>query len=108
MTAPDERPEPGPDAGVKDIEADIEKTRQELGETVEALQAKLDVKQQAKDKVDETKQKAADTVHNAQQVVAGKAHVAQQTVKEKPAIPVAAIAVAVVLIAGIAVWRRRR
>jgi len=41
------RPEPGPDASVEDIQADIEATRTELGQTVEALTAKLDVKQQA-------------------------------------------------------------
>ena len=33
------RPEPGPDAGIDDIQADIEHTRKELGETVQALGA---------------------------------------------------------------------
>ena len=45
MAAPDpNRPEPGPDAGIEDIEADAEQTRKELGQTVEALADKLDVK----------------------------------------------------------------
>jgi ElaB/YqjD/DUF883 family membrane-anchored ribosome-binding protein len=97
MTEPD-RPEPGPDAGVDDIESDIEATRQELGETVEALQAKLDVKQQARDKVDATKQRVAD-----------KAHTAQLAVTENPqkSMPVAAAVAAVVVVIGIIVWRRR-
>ena len=32
-------PEPGPDAGIDDIQADIEHTRKELGETIGALSA---------------------------------------------------------------------
>ncbi len=52
-------PEPGPDADKDDIEADIEKTREALGETTSALAAKLDVPQQARQKVDETKQRVA-------------------------------------------------
>lgn len=43
-------PEPGPDAGVDDIQADIERTRKELGETVGALSDKLDVKERTKQK----------------------------------------------------------
>ncbi|BBY16426.1 DUF3618 domain-containing protein [Mycolicibacterium litorale] len=96
MTAPD-RPEPGPDAGVEDIEADIEATRQQLGETVEALSAKLDVKQQAKDKVDETKQR-----------VAVKAQTAQHVVTDNPQKTVPVVAVAVALLVALIVWRRRR
>ena len=97
MTAPD-RPEPGPDAGVEDIEADIEATRHELGETVEALSAKLDVKQQARGKVDQTRQRVAD-----------KAHTAQHAVTENPqkSVPVAAVVVAVAVVLGVVVWRRR-
>ena len=44
-------PEPGPDAGIDDIQADIEHTRKELGETIEALSAKADVKGRVKQKV---------------------------------------------------------
>jgi hypothetical protein len=57
MTQPEPaRPEPGPDADIDDIQTDIEQTRKELGETVEALSAKMDVKQRAKDKAAETKE----------------------------------------------------
>lgn len=42
------------------IERNIEQTREELGETVEALAHKTDVKAQAKQKVEETKAAAAD------------------------------------------------
>ncbi|MBV8930497.1 MAG: DUF3618 domain-containing protein, partial [Mycobacteriaceae bacterium] len=54
------RPEPGPDAGIGDIQSDIERTRHELGETVGALSAKLDVKARAGQKVAETRQLVAD------------------------------------------------
>lgn len=39
----------------EEIERDIERTREQLGDTVEALAAKTDVKAQAKAKVDEVK-----------------------------------------------------
>jgi len=38
-----------------EIRADIEQTREEVGDTVEALAAKTDVKAQAKERVDEVK-----------------------------------------------------
>ncbi|KUH66836.1 hypothetical protein AU184_10535 [Mycolicibacterium novocastrense] len=98
MTAPTPRPEPGPDAGVDDIQADIEQTRHELGETVEALQAKLDVKTRAKEKVDETKDRVVE-----------KADTLRHTATDNPkqTVPVAAI-VAILAVVGIIVWRRRR
>ncbi|MFA7514510.1 MAG: DUF3618 domain-containing protein, partial [Mycolicibacterium vanbaalenii] len=34
---PDPQPEPGPDAGIAEFQADIEQTRGELGATVGAL-----------------------------------------------------------------------
>jgi hypothetical protein len=98
MALPDPpRPEPGPDAGVDDIQADIERTRKELGETVGALSDKLDVKQRAKDKVAETKERVVDTTHSM-------GRVATQPKVTAPVI--AALAVGAVAI-GILVWRRR-
>ena len=58
-------PEPGPDAGIDDIQADIEHTRKELGETIEALSAKADVTGRVQHKVTDTKdritEKASET-----------------------------------------------
>ncbi|BBY42977.1 DUF3618 domain-containing protein [Mycolicibacterium celeriflavum] len=98
MTAPDSRPEPGPEAGVDDIQADIEQTRNELGETVEALQAKLDVKERAKDKATETKERVVE-----------KADTLRHTATDNPkrTVPVAAV-IAILAVLGIVVWRRRR
>ena len=42
-------------ADPEEIQREIEQTRAELGDTVEALAAKADVKAQAKNKIDETK-----------------------------------------------------
>lgn len=55
-------PEPGPDAGVAELQADIDRTRNELGDTAEALAAKFDVPGQVRQKVDYTKQEVAAAV----------------------------------------------
>lgn len=73
-----------------DIQADIEQTRQELGDTAQALAAKLDVPAQARQKVEETKKRVAEKTEPVQ----------------RNAVPIAA-AVAVVVI-GLLIWRRRR
>ena len=46
--------------------AEVEQARQELGETVEALAYKADVKARAHDKADELKDKAQQTAHQVQ------------------------------------------
>jgi hypothetical protein len=101
MSQPDPvRPEPGPDADIGELQTDIEQTRKELGETVEALSAKMDVKQR-------TKEKAAET----RDLVVGKAHAVQHATiddgRAKVTVPVAAV---IVLGTAIMVWllRRRR
>jgi hypothetical protein len=83
MSAENTSPPPGPDAGIDDIQADIEQTRKALGETVEALSAKADVKARAKQKATDAKARLTDG--------AG---------------PIAAL-VATAVIIGIVLWRRR-
>lgn len=97
------RPEPGPDAGVAEIQADIEKTRDELGQTVEALAAKTDVKARAHDKATETKERVAEKAHTAQ--AATRDALTDDRGAVKPAIPIAVGALAVVV--GVVLWRRR-
>lgn len=113
MTDPDSgTPEPGPGASVDDIQADIEATRNELGQTVEALTAKLDVKAQAQHKVDDTRELIAD---KAQAVRAKGSQVGSQVVdvatdddgRVRPVFPVAALALVAVIV-GVVIWRRRR
>lgn len=89
-------PEPGPDAGIDELQADIEKARNELGETVGALSDKLDVKSRIQDKAAETKDAV---VHRAQ--------AATESAKANPAVP-AAVVVAVLAAIGILWWRRHR
>ena len=61
-------PEPGPDAGIDDIQADIEHTRKELGETFEALSAKADVKGRAKKKAADTKDGITEKVYETKEI----------------------------------------
>jgi len=57
--------------GPQEIREDIEQTREELGETVEALAAKTDVAGQAKAKVADTKQRARATVDTVKSRIGG-------------------------------------
>lgn len=101
MSQPDPvRPEPGPEADIDEIQTDIAQTRKELGETVEALTAKMDVKQRTKDKAAETKEAVVDKAHAVQ-------HAAIDDGRAKVTVPVIA---AVVVGTAALVWflRRRR
>jgi MYXO-CTERM domain-containing protein len=71
------------------LEADIERQREELADTVNQLQAKLDVKARAQGKVAELKDRA--TTADG---------------KPRPDLAIAALA-AVALVVGLVVWRRR-
>jgi F0F1-type ATP synthase membrane subunit b/b' len=70
-TPPPVPSEPPPDATPEEIEAHIQQSRERLASTVDALTAKLDVKEQAKQKARETseqaKQKARETSEQAKQ-----------------------------------------
>jgi Protein of unknown function (DUF3618) len=99
MARPDPMPpEPGPDAGVDDIQADIERTRQELGDTVGALSAKLNVKERAKDKAVESKERVVDTAHTVGRIAT----------QPKVKMPALAVLVIGALAVGLVIWRRRR
>ena len=69
----------------EEIRSDIEETREQLGETVEALAAKADVKGQAKAKVEDVKTQ----------------------VREKPAIPAGAV-VGIAAVVGLVLFLRSR
>src|ERR1700712_5683256 len=109
MTDPDHgTPETGPDAGPADIQADIEATRHELGQTVEALTAKLDVTQQAEQKVDDTKELVAE---RADTVRAKGSELTSQVVdvatgddgSVRPVVPAAVLA-ALAVVVGLVIW----
>jgi hypothetical protein len=118
MTESDQTPpEPGPEAGIEDIQADIEHTREELGQTVGALSAKLDVKGRTKQQAAETRDRLAAKSRETKSLLMDKTQKARSSVVNaatdergsiKTAVPVTAIAVIAAITIGVVVWRRRR
>jgi ElaB/YqjD/DUF883 family membrane-anchored ribosome-binding protein len=92
----------------EEIEADIAATREELGDTVEALAAKSDVKGRAKAKVEETKETITEKVSGlgdsarqaAPDSASSGAQQATAAVKENPEVAALAGAFAVGLLVG--------
>lgn len=98
-----------------EIEADIERTRADLAETVDQLTAKLDVKQRTRDKVASVKGDAADRLHQLGGEAADRLHRVQDRATDEQGRPRPAVSGAgagVVLVAAalvaLSVWRRRR
>jgi hypothetical protein len=85
-------PADDPDA----IRADIEATRADVGDSVDALAAKADVKARAGDKAAAARRRVRDTAQRA-----------NRTVRSRPG-PAAGVAAAVVTIVSVMVIRRRR
>jgi uncharacterized protein DUF3618 len=98
-------PEPGPDASTEDLQADIERTRSELGDTAQALTHKLDVKARIGEAASDAKIRAVVKAKDAKTAVLDRTTTADGSVRR--GVPVAAIAVVAVVL-GIVVWRRRR
>jgi hypothetical protein len=93
--------EPGPDAGVEELHADIAATREHLGETVAALGDKLDVKARAERKVADVEQKVSDTLSDTRIAVSRGTEAVRENARAHPAVPAAIIAL---VIGGLAVW----
>jgi hypothetical protein len=53
---------PAPKPTIEELRAEIKRTRTDLGETVQALAAKADVKARAKEQVDVARERALETV----------------------------------------------
>jgi hypothetical protein len=86
----------------EEIRRDIEETRGELGDTVEALAAKADVKAQAKGKAEEVKAQAKGKAEEVKQKVSDVTpEAAASTAKSNP-MP---FAVGAALLAGIVIGR---
>ncbi|WP_051441491.1 DUF3618 domain-containing protein [Arthrobacter sp. H14] len=115
-------PEPGKDAGTSEIQADIETTRAELGQTVEQLSERLDVKAQAKRKADAYKAHAVEAVDSTKRQVLGVVAATGAKTREltgsgeadpaadrrRGGITLGSAALFVcALIAGVLIWRRR-
>jgi hypothetical protein len=100
-------PPSDPDA----LREEIEETRAELGNTVEALANKLDVKAQAKSAVSDAKDKATTTLSSVQSTAAAGAEqlrdTATNTYRSRPQATWAVAAVALAVVVVIA-WASRR
>jgi Protein of unknown function (DUF3618) len=114
MTAPESSPETA-----QDIQAEIERTREDLGQTVEELAAKADVKARAHGKAAEMKAtaqgKAADVKATAQgkavqlkSTAAAKADQLQRSEIVQRHSPLAAAAAGVLVVGAILIWKRRK
>jgi hypothetical protein len=111
MTEPEQpRPELTSDASLNEIEKDIERTRDELGDTVNALSHKLDVKGRVQDKAAETKDHVVDRARDTKAAAVHKASdaVAAVTDGRHAVRPIIALTAAVAAVAGIVIWQRRR
>jgi hypothetical protein len=97
--------EPGPDATIEDIQADIDQTRTNLGETVEALAAKADVTGRAKQKARETTERVVEKAHVAQS--AARNAVNANSGRMGARLPTAVL-IAGITVIGVLWWRRRR
>jgi len=112
-TPADKRLDPDRDLSQEELVADIEQTRAQLGDTVDALAQKFDVKAQARARADATKLRLRQQVTSLRSIgrrVGDKAkdvsvdrdgHVAAR-------VPVAAVSTVVVLLAAILLRRRQR
>ena len=95
--------------GVEQLQANIEQTRQELGQTVDALSAKLDVKSRTKQRMAIAKAQAARGVAVTRQrsgdlaVRSRNAAAYARDRRYAPAVPVAVV----VVVAALVAWRIR-
>lgn len=69
------------------LRSEIEQTRAELGETVEQLAYKVDVKARAKEKVEETKARAAAVATQARDKARDKVRETAHELRTEPAVP---------------------
>jgi Protein of unknown function (DUF3618) len=95
----------GAGAGAEDVRADIERTRQQLGETVEALAAKADVKARARQKVSGARDQAAQRVSRLRKQATARAGQPASSGNNRAALAAAAAAAAFTFIA-VVLWRR--
>ena len=99
---------------IAELQADIERNREELAETVEALTGKLDVKARTKARLAETRQQAADRLAAGRTRAAdlsGRARSAATTADGKPTMVAVAVVAglgASLAAAGVLAWKRRR
>ncbi|MDN5767338.1 MAG: DUF3618 domain-containing protein [Humibacillus sp.] len=111
---PTEQTDENTSKSVDEIETELQQTREQLAETVDALTAKLDVKARAGDQLAETKERATQALHDsadATKRVLVQGRDAATDDAGKPTVEASAVAAAVVAAVAVVVvllWRRRR
>lgn len=90
--------QPDSSATPEEIEADIARARQELGETVEALAERLDVKARTRKRMTEVSNRGRERLARAR---------AQLSEGDHWVRPAVAAAVAAAAVVGVLLWRRR-
>lgn len=100
--------QPDPRAEIDELEADIEQTRAELGETVAALTDKLDVKGRAEQKVQDVKEDVKAKVDTAKDNTKDVVAQTVQRVEHPRRSAVPWVIAGAVVLAGVLVWARRR
>jgi Protein of unknown function (DUF3618) len=98
---------PEPSTG-RELQEEIEQTRERLGQTVEELVAKADVKARAQAKAAEVKVKAQDKAADMKTRAVGMSGTVRQSQVVRRRWPLAAVAASVILIGSIVVWRRQQ
>jgi CHASE3 domain sensor protein len=98
LTPADHGPGDAPPDGIQALTEEIERTREDIGETVAALAAKADLMARAREKASEVAGRLTDT--------AGK--VKEQAAAIPPQRQVVVAAACVVLLAGVLIARHRR
>ena len=104
MVTPDDS---GVPASKPEIEADIEEARAELGQTVDALATKLNVKGRAQEAAAATKDNVIESAKHSEDYVVSASRTAAVHAREHK-VPVAAVLVAALALVGVVWWRRRR
>ena len=98
---------PEPSTG-RELQEEIEQTREHLGQTVEALAAKADVKARAQAKAAEVKVKAQDKAADVKSRAVGLSGNVWRSQKVQRRWPLVAVVAGVVLIGASIVVRRRQ
>ena len=99
---------------IDELQADIERSREELAKTVDALGAKLDVRTRTRDRIAASRRKAEERLADARARAAGYTASARQAATDEQGKPTpvvvagAAFVVAAGVVVAVLVYRRRR
>lgn len=108
----DEKAEATASKSVSELESDLQHSREQLAETVDALTAKLDVKARAGEQLADTRDRARTALHDGaaatkQALAQGKDAVTDDDGKPTPQVSAVAVAVVAALVLAVVLWRRR-